>query len=127
MAKEFVETGFKNPDGSDFVLDLNKKYALPRAYTNRQAESMKELADKIYGYYSHEKRSLIQSNTIGAMFFQMFTYASSKKNQYISGRLYNQEGEYEHYYDTYIDEEGKEQKNYWYQILDENGDTQIVD
>lgn len=127
MAKEFVETGFKNPDGSYFEFDVNKKNPLPRAYTNRQAESMKELADKIYGYYSHEKRSLIQSNTIGAMFFQMFTYASSKKNQYFSGRLYNQEGEYEHYYDTYIDDEGKEQKNYWYEVLNDDGTTTIVD
>lgn len=127
MAKEFMESGFKNPDGTPFVFDPNKKNPLPRAYTNRQAESMKELADRIYGYYSHEKRSLIQSGTIGAMFFQMFTYASSRKNQYISGRIYNQEGEYEHYYDVYIDDEGKEQKNYWYEVLNNDGTTTVVD
>ena len=41
------------------VLDLEKKYALPRAYTTQQSESMKSLSDMIYGYYSHEKKALI--------------------------------------------------------------------
>jgi hypothetical protein len=41
---------------------------------------MKALSDLIYGYYSHEKKSLIQSTTLGAMIFQMNTFWSSKKN-----------------------------------------------
>jgi hypothetical protein len=45
--------------GQEFVLDLEKKYALPRAYTTQQSESMKSLSDMIYGYYSHEKKALI--------------------------------------------------------------------
>lgn len=55
---------------------------------------MKALADRIYGYYSHEKKSLIQSYTLGALFMQMATYWSSKKNQYFAGLGYTQEGHY---------------------------------
>jgi hypothetical protein len=50
-------------------LDLQHPKPLPRAYTNKQAESMKALGDRIYGYYSHEKKSLIQATTIGSLFF----------------------------------------------------------
>jgi hypothetical protein len=45
---------------------------------------MKALGDMIYGYYSHEKKSLWQSTTIGSMVMQMQTYWSSKKNQYMA-------------------------------------------
>jgi hypothetical protein len=45
---------------------------------------MKALSDLTYGYYSHEKKSLVQSTSIGAMFLQMATYWSSKKNQYLA-------------------------------------------
>jgi len=58
------------------------------------AESMKALGDKIYGYYSSEKKSMVQAYTIGSLIFQMNTYWSSKKNQYLAGHGYNQEGYY---------------------------------
>jgi hypothetical protein len=45
---------------------------------------MKSLSDMIYGYYSHEKKALIQSTTFGAMVMQMNTYWSSKKNQWLA-------------------------------------------
>lgn len=54
--------------------------ALPRAYTNKEAESMKSLGDDIYGYYSHEKKSMIMSTMIGSMWLQFKTYWSGKKN-----------------------------------------------
>jgi len=75
-------------------LDLENPKPLPRAYTVQEAESIKALADRMYGYYSHEKKSLIQSFTIGALFFQMNTFFSSLKNQYFSGRRYTLEGHY---------------------------------
>ena len=55
---------------------------------------MKALADKIYGYYTHEKKSMIQSYTLGALFMQMHTYWSAKKNQYLAGHGYSQSGEF---------------------------------
>lgn len=83
-AKQFMAEHAKNEDGTEFVLDLNNPKPLPKAYTIQQSESMKALSDLTYGYYSHEKKSLIQSTSIGAMFFQMATYWSSKKNQYLA-------------------------------------------
>jgi hypothetical protein len=64
-------------------MDLTKPN-LPRAYTNQQAESMKSLADNIYGYYTHEKKSMVHATLIGTMWMQFKTYWSGKKNQYLA-------------------------------------------
>lgn len=78
-ANQMVRENTRNADGSIFRVGQ----ALPKAYTVQQSESHKALADSIYGYYSHEKKSMFQSTLIGGLFFQMCTYWSSKKNQYL--------------------------------------------
>lgn len=83
VALQFVKENTKNSDGSTFVLNMESPMALPRVYTNLEAESLKSLADDIYGYYSHEKKSLIQSTAFGCMWLQFKTYWSGKKNQYL--------------------------------------------
>ena len=84
VAKQFVNENarYVNSKGEleDFRVDLNHPLPLPRAYTVQEAESIKSIADMVYGYYSHEKKSLIQSTTAGALFMQMNTFWSSKKN-----------------------------------------------
>ena len=70
------------------VLDLNNPKPLPKAYSNRDSESFKAISDRIYGYYSHEKRSMIHSYHVGSLFMQMNTYWSAKKNQYAQVRSY---------------------------------------
>lgn len=112
MARQFELEGTRNPDGTLYEMDLNKPY-LPKAYTNQQSEGMKALSDRIYGYYAHEKRSMIHSSTIGALFMQMNTYWSAKKNQYAQTRSFTQEGNWEQY-------EEDDQKYYWKE--DEDGD-----
>lgn len=79
IAQQFVAEGVQNPDGSLFEIGQ----PLPYAYTNREMESMKSLCDTIYGYYSHEKKSMIHSTFLGSLFMQMRTYWSGKKNQYM--------------------------------------------
>lgn len=96
-AKQFEAEHAKNDDGTDFILDLNNPQALPKAYTIQQSESIKALSDLVYGYYSHEKKSLIQSMTLGSMFFQMATYWSSKKNQYLAPGGIKMQGRMKHY------------------------------
>lgn len=120
MANEFVLEGATNDDGTLFKIgDDEHPTALPRAYTTKQSESMKALGDKIYGYYSHEKRSMIQSYTLGAMFMQMHTYWSSKKNQYVTGHGFTQQGQFEQYEEQRTNENGElETVKYW---LDEDG------
>jgi hypothetical protein len=45
---------------------------------------MKSLADNIYGYYTHEKKSMVHATLIGTMWMQFKTYWSGKKNQYLA-------------------------------------------
>jgi hypothetical protein len=59
---------------------MSNPMPLPRAYTNKHAESIKSLSDDIYGYYSHEKKSLIMATTVGSLWLQFKTYWSGKKN-----------------------------------------------
>ena len=86
MAQQFVKenaTVGKGKNRRKFEVNMNDPMPLPRAYTTLQSESMKEIADNIYGYYSHEKKSLIHATLIGSMWMQFRTYWSGKKNQYL--------------------------------------------
>lgn len=112
-ARQFEIEHAKNDDGTDFVLDLKNPKPLPKAYTIQQSESMKALSDLIYGYYSHEKKSLIQSTTLGAMVFQMNTFWSSKKNQYLAPGGVKMQGRMVHYVENGVP---------MYHKLDENGE-----
>jgi hypothetical protein len=47
-------------------------------------ESIKSICDLIYGYYAHEKKSLVHNLWLGSIFMQMRTYWSGKKNQYLA-------------------------------------------
>ena len=113
MGQQFEQEGARNEDGSLFKLDLKNIQSLPKAYTNQQSEGMKALSDRIYGYYAHEKKSMIHSSLVGAMLMQMNTYWSAKKNQYAQTRSFTQEGDWAQY-----EENG--QLYYWKE--DEDGD-----
>lgn len=69
---------------------------LPQAYTIQQSESYKALSDMLYGYYSHEKRSLMQATLIGGLTLQMYTYWSGKKNQFLAPSSIKNQGKYVH-------------------------------
>ena len=119
IARQFVNEHAKVWDSNkkefiDFKLNLSEPMPLPRAYTNKQAESMKSLGDNIYGYYSHEKKSLIMSTTLGSLWLQFKTYWSGKKNQYLQAGGVKLQGNWEHY-----EENGEK---YYYQI-DKDGNT----
>ena len=108
IAKQFEMEHTKNSDGSEFKVNMDNPMPLPRAYTNKQAESMKSLGDDIYGYYSHEKKSMIMSTAIGSMWLQFKTYWSGKKNQYLAAGGVKLRGQWKHY-----EENGKK---YYYQV-----------
>ena len=113
MGQQLEQEGAKNEDGTLFKLDLKNIQPLPKAYTNQQSEGMKALSDRIYGYYAHEKKSMIHSSLVGSMLMQMNTYWSAKKNQYAQTRSFTQEGDWSQY-----EENG--QLYYWKE--DEDGD-----
>ena len=108
IAKQFVNEHAKNADGTNFELNMDNPMALPSAYTVQQAESYKSLADDIYGYYSHENKSLVQSTLVGALWMQFKTYWSGKKNQYLAPGGIKMRGSWQQY-----EENGKK---YYYQV-----------
>lgn len=108
VAQQFVNEHTKNADGTMFELNMNQPMALPRAYTNKQAEAMKSLGDDIYGYYSHEKKSMVMSTALGSLWLQFKTYWSGKKNQYLAAGGVKLRGDWKHY-----EENGQK---YYYQV-----------
>ena len=120
VARQFVIEHAKNADGTDFELNMSKPMALPRAYTSKEAESMKSLGDDLYGYYSHEKKSLILSTGLGSMWLQFKTYWSGKKNQYLQSGGVRIRGKWKHYSETIKDPAtGKTREvKYYYQVDD---------
>ena len=51
---------------------------LIKAYTSKDRESLKSFADMAYGYYDHEKKSLINNMAFGSIFMQFMTYWTAK-------------------------------------------------
>ena len=124
MARQLEREHTKDLNGNDFVLNLNNPVALPKAYTTEQSEGMKALGDMIYGYYSHEKKSLWQSTFLGGLVMQMNTYWSSKKNQFMAPGGIKYMGRMEQY--TEPDPEDSNNIIKYWQIVDENGRTQEI-
>lgn len=135
MAEQFVKEGAYNADGTKFEIGKTdgKWNPLPQAYTNKEINSYKALTDQMYGYYSHEKKALIQSSLVGAMFFQMYTYFSGKKNQWLAPGSVKNQGRMQHYEELVTKEitdpqtgEKKyvqETEKFYYQV-DSNGEVQ---
>ena len=90
VARQFIAEGTKNEDGTLFTLNISKPIPLPRAYTTREAESRKDVADSLYGYYDHTKKALFFGTYLGSLLGQMRTYWSAKKNQYFASKGSNQ-------------------------------------
>lgn len=125
MATQFEREHTKNNDGKEFKVNMKNPMPLPRAYTTQEAESMKSLGDDIYGYYSHEKKSLVMSTALGSMWLQFKTYWSSKKNQYLQSGGVRLKGKWEHLYEVVEDPDTHEKKKvYYYYQVDKDGNIQ---
>lgn len=116
-AKQFEKEGVLDANGNPFKYDPSKLQNLPRAYTNLEAESMKSLGDTIYGYYSHEKKSMMQATLWGTLFMQFKTYWSGKKNQYLATGGIKLEGNWK----PYSEKNNLGEDVYYYYQKDENG------
>lgn len=131
MAKQFEIEEAIYADGTKFKFEFPKNgiyKPLPQAYTNKQAHSYKAMADKMYGYYSHEKKALMQASLMGALIWQMNTYWSGKKNQWLAISSVKDRGWFTHYSEIALDEQGKpivkdgqEVRNYYYYQVDNDG------
>lgn len=92
MIDELNLEGYKVIDPeTGYERSLNYNDKLPQAYTNKEARSIKSLADQLYGYYNHEDQYLLKSYLLGALFTQFKTYWSSLKNRWwLKGGIYSQ-------------------------------------
>ena len=57
-----------------------------RAYTTKQRDSIKEVADLAYGYYDHETKSLVDMGFFGLIYKQFQTFLTAKFNLWLKGR-----------------------------------------
>ena len=80
MADEFTQNGYQMTSADGKLLPL------PRAYTNRQAASLKEFSDSVYGYYDHETKSLIDHMAIGLIWKQFMAFWTAKFSLWFKGK-----------------------------------------
>lgn len=59
---------------------------LPRAYTIKQRDSLKEVADLAYGFFDHEAKSLIDHKFFGLVYKQFMTFWTAKTTLWFRGR-----------------------------------------
>lgn len=57
-----------------------------RAYTTKQRNSIKEVADTAYGYYDHETKSLVDLGLFGLLYKQFQIFLTAKVNLWFKGR-----------------------------------------
>lgn len=78
MLKDFEIAGKVKQDGSKYVEgDL-----LPEALSPRLQNNLKVVADKLYGNYDKETKSLMQEQLLGSLFFQFKTFPLERLSQW---------------------------------------------
>lgn len=82
MIEQFQKEGFTKPNGE--TLSTEELY-LPRAYTVKQKQSMKEVSDTAYGFYDHEARSLNDHKFFGLIFKQFMAFWTAKTTLWFRG------------------------------------------
>lgn len=80
---------------SFFEYDGKDVIPLPKAYPSRQTDGYKNIADDVYGYYTHENKAAIHLAIIGKMFMQFKTFFSGKANQYFAPGKVRMRGTFE--------------------------------
>lgn len=117
IAKRMAIEGVLDEDGNPFTYTpftgQGKPKPLPKAYTTQQSEAYKNIANDVYGYYTHEQKAMIHATLLGKLFMQFKTFLSGKKNQYLLPGGVRMRGEYA----QAIDDDG----NKIYNFIDEDG------
>ena len=111
MLEEFNKQGY----------DLKEGDALPQAYTQTEAASIKNFGDLLYGHYDEESKSLFCDTFIGTFFMQYKTFLTAKLEQWIMGKgihntelltqQFDQESGEELYQIVNYDEDGRPHRN----------------
>ena len=78
MMEEFIKQGYTKDDGT--LLKIGDD--LPQAYTNKEAQTIKNYADLLYGHYDDSSRSLLVDTFLGSFIMQYKTYITAKFEQW---------------------------------------------
>ena len=110
LLKDFEAAGKKKPDGSRYV----KGDLLPDGLSPRLQDGLKNLADRMYGNYDDETKSLMQQELLGSLFFQFKTYPLALLSQWFKSPTHINNVEWEQVYDKdnnelciYVEDDGK--------------------
>lgn len=88
MVEEFTKSGYTKEDGTK--LNADAKDPLPRAYTNIEAQSIKNYADLLYGHYDESSKALMNDMFISSFMLQYKTYITAKFEQWTMPKgIYN--------------------------------------
>lgn len=90
MIEDFERDGFKNLKQWDSSTESYKLVPLPRAYTTKQRNSIKEVSDLAYGFYDHETKSQIDHKVFGLIWKQFMTFWTAKTTLWFRGKPKNQ-------------------------------------
>lgn len=88
MVDEFEKDGYKLKKWNSETKSYNL-VPLPRAYTTKQRNAIKEVADLAYGFYDHEAKSLIDHKIFGLVWKQFMTFWTGKTTLWFRGRPTN--------------------------------------
>lgn len=77
MIEEFNKSGYLKEDGTQLKIGDD----LPRAYTNTEAQGIKNYADLLYGHYDESSRALLNDTFLGSFILQYKTYITAKFEQ----------------------------------------------
>ena len=94
LLKDFENAGKRKPDGSRYVEgDL-----LPEALSPRTQSNLKTVADRLYGNYDDETKSLMQKKLLGSLFFQFKTYPLERLSHWFKSPTHTNDITYEQQY-----------------------------
>ena len=86
MIDEFNKAGYTKEDGTQLTIGDD----LPRAYTNTEAQGIKNYADLLYGHYDQTSKALVNDMFIGSFMLQYKTYITAKFEQWTMPKgIYN--------------------------------------
>lgn len=94
LLADFDNAGKRKPDGTKY----EEGDLLPEALSPRTQDNLKTVADRAYGNYDDETKSLMQKRLLGALFFQFKTFPLERLSQWFKSPTHINDITYEQQY-----------------------------
>lgn len=121
LLKDFENAGMFKEDGSHY----QEGDLLPQALSPRTQNNLKVVADRLYGNYDKETKSLMQEKLLGSLFFQFKTFPLERLSQWFKSPTHINDIDYVQVYDKdgdkvvcVIEEDGRSIKFDKYKNID---------